>query len=166
MAKFTPDGSHIVFGADPGMGTPVLCSMKTDGSEVHQYTSDLILAGPATVGTDGRMVFSAIGQDARFDLYSADLDSDAAPQKLEDSGFAISPQLSPDGAHIAFVGEAPDDTLQIFESNADGSGAHAVTHEGHINAAPAYSPDGKSLIYVSDVDGKSEVCKIAVGENR
>jgi len=156
MQKFSPDGSHVLFGLDPAMGAPVLCSMKADGTDVKPYATDLILAGVPTISPSGQVVFSGIDQNSRFDIYSVNIDSDAPPTRLENSGMAMSPQFSPDGAHVAWVAQVGDSS-QIFEANADGSNAHAVTSGPALHDAPHYTPDGNSLLYISDESGKFEV---------
>lgn len=157
MPKFTPDGSHIVFGVDPAMGTPVLCSMKSDGTDIRSYATDLILGGTPAITPDNTIVFSGVDQNENLDIYSVKLDSSDAAKQLENSGFALAPQVSPDGAKIAWVGNDAQHNMQIFESNIDGSNAHALTQGSAAHDAPIYTPDGKSLLYTSDESGKFEV---------
>lgn len=82
-----------------------------------------------------------------------------------------SPAVSADGSRICFHGyrqensevmkysgplppaEDGPESLEIFLSNADGSGLVALTNHGAISFAPCFSPDGKSLIFSSNLGG-------------
>jgi TolB protein len=156
-AVVSPDGSHLVFGVDPAMGSPILASSDSDGHDVHRYAPGLVLAGTPALSKDGTIAFCGIDDERHFDIYTTKLDGDGKATRIESSGAAFAPTFSPDGSHLAWVGNDGHGFVQVYEANADGSDVHALTHDNAVHASPTYSPDGRSLVYLSDADGKFEV---------
>ena len=71
------------------------------------------------------------------------------------------PQLSPDGARVAYVVERISEeknakTRQIFTVSADGGEARRLTAEGN-NSRPRWSPDSGQLAFVSDRTDSSQI---------
>ncbi len=155
--RHSPDGEHLVFALDPGMGIPVLCSSKTDGSDFKTHATNLVLASTPSISDDGRILFAGIDQNYKMSIYTVRMDSDAPAQKMIDSDFALAPTFSPDGTHFAYMADDKNGDMQIFEANADGSEAHAVTNDDAFHSSPTYTPDGNSLVYVSSDREESEV---------
>lgn len=71
------------------------------------------------------------------------------------------PQLSPDGARVAYVVQRVSEqenvaVKQIFTVTIDGSAARQLTHEGG-NSRPRWSPDSSQLAFVSDRTDTSQI---------
>ena len=154
---FTPDGEHLLFGLDPGLGSPVLCSIRSDGSDFKTYAEGMILTSTPMVAPDGTVLFGAINESYQMTVYTVKLGKDEPPQRVVEASFALSPTLSPDGSRFAYVARGENDRMQIFEANLDGSDLRAVTDADALHSSPCYTPDGNSLVYLSDQDGKKEV---------
>jgi dipeptidyl aminopeptidase/acylaminoacyl peptidase len=79
----------------------------------------------------------------------------AAPVKVADllqttrTGGAT---LSPDGSHIAYIGNASG-RLNLWTMNADGSGAKQLLQSNDRQSAPAFTHDGKEIVYMQDKGG-------------
>ncbi|MCA9792786.1 MAG: PD40 domain-containing protein [Candidatus Eremiobacteraeota bacterium] len=162
LQTFSPDGEHIIFGLDPAFGSPVLCSVKNDGTDFHSYATDMILAGTPSVADDGRILFCGINSDYKMTIYQVELGKDKPAQRLVDSDFALAPTFSPDGTHMAWMADDVKGKMQIFEANADGSDVHQVTTGEGFHSSPAYTPDGNSLLYTASEDRKVEVYSTAL----
>ena len=154
---FAPDGKHIVFGVSPGFGSPVLASIKPDGTDFKAYATELVLIGTPTVSGDNQVVFSATKGDGKFGIYGVELNSDEPASLLVDSTFGLSPTFSPDGSHFAYVDSDAKGNFQIFEADADGTDVRVITDQGRSNTSPVYTPDGESIVFVSSRDGGREV---------
>jgi hypothetical protein len=130
------------------------------------------------VGAVTHIAWSPNGQTLAFsgmaggisDLYLMDLAAGTVRQLTNDRNADIQPAWSPDGKTIAFAtdrGPTTDFNILVFSplqlATIDvASGRISVfspfAHGKHIN--PQYSPDGRSLFFVSDQDGFSDVYRL------
>jgi dipeptidyl aminopeptidase/acylaminoacyl peptidase len=102
-----------------------------------------IASGPGDrVPTDPKSVVSAIHAGAE-PVKVADL-----LQTTRIGGAA----LSPDGGHIAYIGNASG-RLNLWIMNADGSGAKQLLQSNDRQSAPAFTHDGKKIVYMQDKGG-------------
>ncbi len=78
------------------------------------------------------------------------------------------PQVSPDGRWVAYVQasidlEANKTTRHIWLVASDGGEPHQLTRGQSSNTRPRWSPDSKSIAFISNRGGKSQVWIIPVG---
>jgi TolB protein len=140
-----------------------------DGSNLRRLTSTPGYDAEATVGRDGRIVFTSV-RDGDMEIYSMNGDGTDVRRLTNRPGPDGGPWFSPDGSQIVFRGRAIAEqkeladyqsllkdelwrptTLEIFVMNRDGSNLRQVTRLGGANFAPAWHPDGKRLIFASNV---------------
>lgn len=79
-----------------------------------------------------------------------------------------SPQISPDGKKIVFVGitdgsKTKPQNLDLFLINIDGTKLTQLTFHGGHDVSPVWAPEGKSIFFISqrgNENGKFNVWKM------
>lgn len=147
-----------------------------DGSELTALTDSAGYDAEATVGPDGRIVFTSV-RDGDMEIYSMNPDGSDVRRLTNRQGPDGGPFFSPDGSKIIFRGrEIPDGPeyddykrlldqglwrptkLEVYVMNADGSDVRAVTDLDGASFAPFWHPDGDRIIFSSnwhDPDGRN-----------
>jgi TolB protein len=139
-----------------------------DGSDLTRLTTTPGYDAEATIGRDGRIVFTSV-RDGDMEIYSMNGDGGDVRRLTHRAGPDGGPFFSPDGRQIVFRGRAlspgPElndymallrdglwrpTSLEIFVMNADGSGLRQVTELGGANFAPYFTPDGARIIFASN----------------
>ena len=123
----------------------------------------------ATVGKDGRVVFTSV-RDGDMDIYSMNADGSDVRRLTNTPGPDGGPFFSPDGTKIVWRGYHPGPgaeldqyfallkkaawkptSLEVFVMDRDGRNQKQVTHFGKANWAPYWTPDGKRIIFASNM---------------
>jgi TolB protein len=183
---FFPDGKSIVYASThlgstacpprpsfsrgyvwPIYATYDIFRSAPDGSNPTRLTSTPGYDAEATIGPDGRIVFTSM-RDGDMEIYSMNGDGSDVRRLTSRVGPDGGPWFSKDGKHIVFRGRPISEpkelsdyhlkdelwrptTLEIFVMNRDGSGMRQVTRLGGANFAPAWHPDGRRIIFASNV---------------
>lgn len=185
---FYPDARHILYASThaasaecpprpsyergyvwPIYSTYDIFRANPDGSSVSPLTSTPGYDAEATIGADGRIVFTSV-RDGDMEIYSMDGDGSHVRRLTNRPGPDGGPFFSPDGRQVVFRGRelAPgkelDDyvallkdglwrptALEIFVMNSDGSQLRQVTKLGKANFAPYWHPDGRRIVFASNV---------------
>jgi len=173
--RWSIDGQYIVFQSDrAGSGGNQLWRVSAKGGPIEPETVSLHpgISSHDTVSHDGvRLAYvDGAGEGA---IWRAQLSSPGGKlfsqkkiifgSNLFDKAPPISPQLSPDGKQLAFVGISSN----IWTSDVDGANPLQVTAlVGGFSGTPRWSPDGKQIvfdhrtndhavIYVIDAEGRN-----------
>ena len=139
-----------------------------DGTELVRLTETPGYDAEATVGPDGRVVFTSV-RDGDMEIYTMAGDGSEVRRLTNRQGPDGGPFFSPDGSKIVFRGrEIPpgpeyDDykrlldeglwrptSLELFVMDADGSNLQQVTDLGGASFAPFWHADGERLIFSSN----------------
>ena len=140
-----------------------------DGSGLTRLTDEPGYDAEATVGPDGRIVFTSV-RDGDMEIYSMNGDGTDVRRLTHRQGPDGGPFFSPDGSQIIFRGrELPaaeeyadykrllDEGLwrptavEVFVMDADGSNLRQVTDFGGASFAPYWHPDGDRIIFSSNL---------------
>ena len=140
----------------------------TDGSDLVQLTDVPGYDAEATIGPDGRIVFTSV-RDGDMEIYSMEGDGGDVRRLTDRQGPDGGPFFSADGSKIVFRGrEIPDGreyedykrlldqglwrptSLEIFVMDADGSNLTQVTDLGGASFGPFFHPDGDRIIFSSN----------------
>ena len=147
-----------------------------DGSGVTRLTDEPGYDAEATIGPDGRIVFTSV-RDGDMEIYSMNGDGSDVRRLTHRQGPDGGPFFSPDGSQIIFRGrEIPDSeeyadykrlldeglwrptAVEVFVMDADGSNVRQVTDFGGASFAPFWHPDGDHIIFSSNLhnaDGRN-----------
>jgi len=184
---YYPDGQHLLYAStfqggrdcppvpdfSRGYVWPIYHSYdiyraRPDGSEITPLTRTDGYDAEATIGPNGRIVFTSV-RDGDMEIYSMNGDGSDVKRLTNRPGPDGGPFFSRDGSMIVWRGKHITDAkelsdyqallkeglwrptdLEIFVMKADGSGIRQVTHLGHANFAPYFTPDGKKVIFSSN----------------
>jgi len=184
---FTPDKTHVIYASTylggktcpprpdfsrgyvwPIYDTYDIFKANPDGSGIRRLTSNPGYDAEATIGTNGRIVFTSV-RDGDMEIYSMDAEGGDVKRLTHRVGPDGGPFFSRDGTKIVFRGRTLDPgpelddyktllreglwrptSLEIFVMNADGSQLRQVTSLGAASFAPYFSPDGTKIIFASN----------------
>ncbi|MEE2963824.1 MAG: hypothetical protein VX427_06690 [Acidobacteriota bacterium] len=184
---FFPDGESILYasthlggaecppepGFEMGYVWPVydsydIFTASPDGSGMSRLTSEDGYDAEATIGPDGRIVFTSV-RDGDMEIYSMNGDGSDVQRLTNSPGPDGGPFFSADGSKIVYRGRVIepgtelDDfrslldrglwrptALEIFVMDADGGGRRQVTDLGGANFGPFFHPDGERIIFSSN----------------
>lgn len=184
---YLPDGRSIVY-ASTHLGSPEcpprpdfsrgyvwpiydtydIFRADADGSNLVRLTDTPGYDAEATVGPDGRIVFTSL-RDGDMEIYSMNPDGSDVKRLTNRIGPDGGAFFSADGSQIVFRSKEippgperdeyqallkdglwrPTD-LEIFVMNADGSNIRQVTDLNGSSFAPFFHPDGRRIIFSSN----------------
>src|SRR5918994_2782286 len=150
-SSWSPDGRRLAFWSDRD-GNNEIYVMNADGSDQTRLTTGRASDYSPSWGPDGRIAFvRTTGTGTLTALHVMNADGSNL-QRLTSSAANWSesrPVWSPDGTRIAFVSarDFPVDNIEIYEMNADGSGATRITRSPHRDDWPTWSPDAKKIAF-------------------
>ena len=126
------------------------------------------LADGRAIVTDGNDDPGADLQRLRSDIYRVDVATGEKRRLTDGAGYWSSPQVSPDGRTISFLGRSnPEDTYRtavLHTMNADGSGITArTTTLDRDPGSITWAADSKSLYFTADDQGTSNLWQVTPG---
>ena len=181
---WSPDGSQIAFLARRGEAKyQQIFLIQNSGGEARQLSHHKSSVSSIQWSPDGRFIYFLAAdpktkeekerEKLKDDVFAFDENykqrhlwriavADAKEEKITDGNFSVLRyRLSPDGRMIAFH-RAPtplyddSDEGEVWVMNADGTGARRLTHNQVPEYNAALSPDNRSVLFLSDCNGKFE----------
>lgn len=155
-ARYSPDGSLIVFYSDPE-GLTQIHVMPADGSGQPMALTDH--EGGASGGRwspDGTQIVFSSYQSGNADVYVMNADGSGLRQLTDDPATDWAGHWSPDGSQILFSSDRDGDS-EIHVMDADGDNVRQLTDHPAHDDQPTWSPDGEWIAFATDRDGNREV---------
>jgi len=169
---WSADGRRIALAA-VSAGKPVLSVIDArSGRLEHEFTLPEIgeIFNPTWSPDGKRIAFAAIA-GGLTDLFEIELQSGTVRRLTDDQYADLEPAWSPDGSSIAFVTDRfstgldsltfGNERLALLDVATGAVREVASFHDGK-NINPQWSPDGKSLFFVSDHGGVSNVYRVSL----
>jgi Tol biopolymer transport system component len=176
QANWSPDGKLLAFAAKRGPRDDIVIVDVKRNKQIGKIDSKLSGVTTPSWSPDGsRLVFT--GYEGGFsDLYVVDRDGKNLRRLTEDKYADLHPVWSPDGKSIAFATDRGPGTdfrtlafgnfrLAIYDLDTGTIRVLDKMDQGK-NASPQWSPDGKSIAFVSDRNGVSNIFLYDLGENQ
>jgi Tol biopolymer transport system component len=174
--SWDPGGKRFVFGAVSN-GRPLLTVFDVEKEKIAEEIEfrELDEIFSPTWSPDGESIAFSSLTGGKTDLYVYDLDSKNLRQLTDDFFGDLHPAWSPDGRAIAFVTDRFTTDLSLL-SIGDYELALVDPESGKIDRIPAFSgakninpqwsPDSRSLYFVSDQSGKSDIYRVDLSTNK
>ncbi|NUQ40751.1 MAG: PD40 domain-containing protein, partial [Calditrichaceae bacterium] len=182
--SFSPDGRKIVFAAKSG-SSDAIYTVDIKSGKTTRYSSELDGVFTTTWSPDGKKVAFIGNKNHQSDIFVLDLQSQEITRLTDDVFTDDQPSWSPDSRKIAFVSDRKDyfhasetsDTFRmagfdyenrdIYLLDTQTRQIERVTDTPWQESNPIFAPGGKTLAYVSDANGISNLYlyKLDTGEN-
>lgn len=140
-----------------------------DGSDVRNISNSPGYDAEATVGADGRIVFTS-DRSGDLELWTMNAEGGELKQLTHSPGYDGGAFYSPDGTLLVWRAARPanDEELregqqllardlvrptrmELWIADADGGNARQVTDFGKASFAPYFTPDGRSILFSSNL---------------
>jgi len=174
---FSPDGSRFAFIVYADGDNQIAILDTRNGDIVKKFQPDDIGAVYNVAWSpNGREIVFTGSKGGVSDLYMADVETETIRQLTNDKYADLQPSFSADGRTIAFATDRSDATSfermtfgELQLATLDVASGQLAVHPAfprgkHIN--PQFSPDGRSIYFISDQDGVSDVYRLAVGSGQ
>jgi Tol biopolymer transport system component len=152
---FSPDGSEIVFNAQPaGAANQDVYVMNADGSGQVDVTNAPGNDQYAAWSPDGSKIVFESNRTGLSQVWIMNPDGSGQTQLTFDATKKDqTPEWSPDGTRIAYTVDVSTTVGggDIWVMNADGSDQHAITSGPEREFGPVWSPDGTRIAFLDFV---------------
>jgi hypothetical protein len=173
QSAFSPDGKLLAFTAQRG-GKDVLYLMDVATRKtVRRFDLAVQAVTGPTWSPDGSQIAFSGSNGGLTDLYIVNADGTNLRRLTSDRHAAMQPQWSPDGTRIAFATDRGDgasfDVLRfphwrIAVMHIEDGTIEVLPGQRGLNINPQWAPDSRSLIFISDRTGISNLFLYDLGE--
>ena len=166
---FSPDGSKIALTMDLD-GNLDIGVVDSAGGDIKRLTTDTGLDFAPDWSADGQGLYFVSRRHGNLDIFYLDLATGQITSVVATPGNDYQPTVSPDGKSLAYVSRVENRNgsggIWVMDLN---SGESDLVHyeESSYRLKPQWSRDGKTITYVSDAAGSTDIAIIpSTGGNR
>lgn len=142
-------GGSLVYFAERGDNYDLYKLSLSSGQE-QQLTFDEAVDSYPSVSSDGKLIAFQSNRDGDFDIYVMDIEGNNLRQLTDNTILDRIPSWTPDGEWIVFSSDTRNDnTFDLYQIRADGSGFNQLFSNGQRNSHARYSPDNLSLVFTT-----------------
>lgn len=175
QANWSPDGKFLAFAAKRGPRDDILIVEVDRNKEVQRIELELSGVTTPSWSPDGKQLVFTGYEGGVSDLYVVNRDGSGLRQLTDDKYADLHPVWSPDGGTIAFATDRGPGTdfrtlafgnwrIALFDL-ATGAVRVLDRMDNGKNVSPQWSPDGRSLAFVSDRNGVSNIFLYDLDDN-
>ncbi len=156
LGAWSPDGRYLALSkSENGNSDIFLYDLKRRHMR-RLTTHNGIDVSPSFAPDSQRLVFTS-SRSGSSQIYLTDVNGRPPTRLTDESKYNAAPVWSPQGGWIAFIGRSPEQTLELYVIQEDGTELRRVTIGGStIEDAPTWSPDGRAILYTRVYDGIRE----------
>src|SRR5215210_4728811 len=174
QANWSPDGKYLAFAAKRGSHDVIVLVDVERNREVMRIEPKLSGVTTPSWSPDGQQLVFTGYDGGMSDLFVVSRDGSNLRRLTQDKYADLHPVWSPDGKTIAFATDRGTETdfktlaignMRIALYDMDTGSIQVLDHmERGKNVSPQWSPDGRSLAFVSDRNGVSNIFLYEIGE--
>lgn len=170
-----PTGKHFLFITTKD-GRPTLSILDVDNDEITKEIKikNLSEITNASWSPDGKSIVLSAIMGGLSNLYLYNLDSEKLEHLTDDAYAEIQPEFSPDGKKIVFSTDRFTTNLSTLDLGNYELGVYDLTTKkieriksfaNAKNINPQWSSDGKSIFFLSDQNGITDIYKLNLTDN-
>src|SRR5919106_541000 len=174
QANWSPDGKFLAFAAKRGPRDDILIVDVGRNKQVGRIQLKLSGVTTPSWSPDGQQLVFTGYDGGLSDLFTVNRDGSGLRRLTQDKYADLHPVWSPDGKTLAFATDRGSETdfktlaignMRIALYDMDTGSIQVLDHmERGKNVSPQWSPDGRSIAFVSDRNGVSNIFLYEIGE--
>jgi Tol biopolymer transport system component len=175
QANWSPDGKYLAFAAKRGARDDIVIVDVARNKEVKRIQLKLSGVTTPSWSPDGQQLVFTGYDGGLSDLFVVDRDGRNLRRLTQDKYADLHPVWSPDGRTIAFATDRGSETnfntlavgnMRIGLYDLDMGSIRLLDQmDRGKNVSPQWAPDGKSIAFVSDRNGVSNIFLYDLGQN-
>ena len=149
---WSPDGSHILYVAEPGDGHWALWIMNADGSGKRQLSGAPEAGWPDWSPDGSHIVYWATDAQGRGNIWVMSADG-SGKRRITDGAMTAFPRWSPDGSHILYQARQGERWDVWLTPVSGGRPVRISKPDQDVLGNGQFSPDGTTVLYQVMVGG-------------
>jgi Tol biopolymer transport system component/DNA-binding winged helix-turn-helix (wHTH) protein len=151
-----PDGRHLVFSSDRAGGIGLWRIPVTGGQPTLLAGGGAKLKHPSVARRTGAMAYEDWQYEINLREQSSSDAAGAEPVSPTSDRWNFHPQISPDGARLAFQ-STRSGQYELWLSDRNGGNARPLTRSAVYKSPARWSPNSRHLTFTTRNDGRSDV---------